>query len=946
MIAILSFGATRATCQEHESIETIEPLDWAVPDSATLIDTTRTQYFEPAPSNPFNSHLQTPSFEGDRVRLLPQADADMDGLDDAIENQLLRRFRPYFLFSTDGGQEPVRPMHARDYIQLSELLWDGEQEYSIYGVIPRSSLSQRPLELLTANRAGAHWGPSSVLENARKTRYYLNLVDSRCSNRYCTDPALAWTDIIQQGNVGLYGHVSPYGHLIKIEYWQFFSFSTAGYWFGFGNHEGDWCTAAILYDPEDDRITNTYHYAHGKEIAFEMLTARATSAVAREPRMIEHRGPQYSLNYIELDSSNPVTQAQNNLVRFYKAPGESRYEHLVIYIEHGAHEFWPSQHWSFYGAPKHNGLGYRYLTDPPLNLGEVGHHTNEAANLILHYNGRWGAYGNNNGPPPGPPLQSPWLWTEGSSQTYSALRAAGGAEQRVTSWHAGPPIAKVDRAGPIRCASNGRGSILLTSTRSFYRDTEGRRKQPSMYIWSIASLAEPNRRLGLSYSQDVIATVPHGKYLIRLQVRAPWGGANSGTPDVFRELAANDSFVFEVPPPLQRPSIIEGAGLCRPVAGVVRWRKSPNAELHVLRIRLSNASWDSPSFLVATDADSAHYSGLEPGKKYEARVDAIRACASAASEPMRLETDGQRLPPPLLESPSPNASLASDSLHATWSAVDGAASYLLFAECVGSVASWSVFAPGPNATLPLPRGQYMWGVAAIDRCGRVGMRSELRPVSNRPIECGVPLSLEPAADASCVGQRPAFRWTSVPGADRYFVHLARLDCVGEGDAARDPNCVKRLHRDDNSAPDTTWTPEANLIPGQYFWYPIAYCGCDESIGEGKYFTIPPDPCGEGVTSSISAPMNARATIAISEGLGGRHSLSVLVPAAVAGRVSLFDLSGRVVGDWFIEAESASRTVQIDLVARDAGGLQRGVYFARFASPQAGILVRKTVILRS
>jgi hypothetical protein len=118
-----------------------------------------------------------------------------------------------------------------------------------------------------------------------------------------------------------------------------------------------------------------------------------------------------------------LAHAQNNLVRLFKDATTGRYEHPVVYIENGAHEFYPSAAWTFYGAPKHTGDGFHYLSEAPPNLGEIDNPLVEtpSAQIILQYNGYWGAFSRFNDPPPGPPLHRNWT-AVANSASEAALR--------------------------------------------------------------------------------------------------------------------------------------------------------------------------------------------------------------------------------------------------------------------------------------------------------------------------------------------------------------------------------------------------------------------------------------------------------------------------------------------------------------------------------------------
>ena len=94
--------------------------------------------------------------------------------------------------------------------------------------------------------------------------------------------------------------------------------------------------------------------------------------------------------------------AQNNLVRFYCENGECT--HPVVYIEHGGHASWQTQYGWWPGVDNHNGNSYSYLVAAPANLDEIGYPNLycPGADLVLYFNGHWGAYGDG---PEGPTVK-------------------------------------------------------------------------------------------------------------------------------------------------------------------------------------------------------------------------------------------------------------------------------------------------------------------------------------------------------------------------------------------------------------------------------------------------------------------------------------------------------------------------------------------------------------
>lgn len=151
----------------------------------------------------------------------------------------------------------------------------------------------------------------------------------------------------------------------------------------------------ILYDPNNDKIISTFHFAHGIKMQFNLYRG-VRSVELPNQSMVEYQGQHCCIpvgfgagNIREIDPG--IALAQNHRVRFYKDPVTNLYTHPVVYVEYNAHEFWPTESWNFYGAPTHNGSGYKFLSNTPPNLGEVESPLNEtpAAELILKFNGMW-----------------------------------------------------------------------------------------------------------------------------------------------------------------------------------------------------------------------------------------------------------------------------------------------------------------------------------------------------------------------------------------------------------------------------------------------------------------------------------------------------------------------------------------------------------------------------
>jgi hypothetical protein len=387
-----------------------------------------------------------------------QTDGDADGIPDAVERALLARFTPFLRFSDRNGPDGYRPMDALNYVRWSELQTVGDEGEGV--IITNARLSTDPNALLGEN------GESDVTitPQFRKGDRYLNpLKDVPQPDGDWARHGWAWPDVLATRNVGLYGHVVPFratppqtaplrclqsGRPLreaddwvqcgvdrgsatartyyKVEYWQFFGYSDSAQGFDIADHEADWCTVQVLFDPEADTLLQVHHSFHGRNAGFDLRAAVDVVDLdggdvreyrglnfPREVGLTWHEGP-------AADVKNEIGRArsQQNVVRLKRDAATGRYEHPVVYVEHGAHEFWPTEAWAFDDAPNHDGddADHSYLAAPPPNLGEVEAPLAEVAEarLVLRYNGRWGAFSHKNDPPQGPALHNQWTWPEGS----------------------------------------------------------------------------------------------------------------------------------------------------------------------------------------------------------------------------------------------------------------------------------------------------------------------------------------------------------------------------------------------------------------------------------------------------------------------------------------------------------------------------------------------------
>ncbi|HTR53231.1 MAG TPA: hypothetical protein VMJ10_21195 [Kofleriaceae bacterium] len=356
-----------------------------------------------------------------------KADRDGDGIPDATEELLLRRYRPFYRFSqANGAEETYRPADPVAELENAQLRIS----------YPDADGTSDPIA--GCGRAGdAHLEPPDQLYTCApdasfavahaKTDYSLNLDNTRYHGVDFSEA--------EANATGLYGHVAPTtidGHdAYKIEYWQFFAFNNQDITIlglgSFGDHEGDWTSVQLWFDRIEHRIVRVRYLIHGKQALFDV----APNDPSCSECTIAMKGAAYDPdppNFFDDEHAYSNNQAQ-----FYI--DAHKFKHPVVYIERGAHEFWPgpwghaSIHVSFFNFAlnPHNGDGPDYLVPAVpgrlFNMGEVAHPLTHDAAIILPFDGFWGSTNTHEagfwGPvrrsPVGPALHCEWRWPDGSA---------------------------------------------------------------------------------------------------------------------------------------------------------------------------------------------------------------------------------------------------------------------------------------------------------------------------------------------------------------------------------------------------------------------------------------------------------------------------------------------------------------------------------------------------
>jgi hypothetical protein len=401
-------------------------------------------------------------------------DNDGDGIPDRFEAALIARFSPFLRFTRTFIQdannryipvpEQFRPADPAWYVTHSRLVGNTIDPT----VIPQAVLASDASAILRATLIGSPpdllsgFVPdpsfSSCVSNSPKSAYHLDPVDDEAHE------GPDWFTVLSTKHVGLFAHVSrfkpgsvedlparcprtingtnnpvikpswyegfdrsPRGRTprcsdcYKIEYYQFFGMNNDFAFAGIGNHEGDWSVLTIVYDKTTDKALAVSHWAHGYEMRFDLRADQVTctqtkAAIVGDQLTCTGENNQWtSFNILKISGGaeqDEPEKAQNNEVSFAKDPVTGDFSHPVVFVEYGAHEFWPSAKWGAVGAPAHDGddPSTSYLSANIPNLGEVEHPLGDEAKLILGYNGSWGYVNSLNDPPPGPALHKAWNW--------------------------------------------------------------------------------------------------------------------------------------------------------------------------------------------------------------------------------------------------------------------------------------------------------------------------------------------------------------------------------------------------------------------------------------------------------------------------------------------------------------------------------------------------------
>lgn len=307
-------------------------------------------------------------------------DADDDGLDDRLEDELLDAWAPEFLFDSkeDIFSLDVYPYLRNCFLTNSLLGGDTILSYAQTPFYPEWFLEQ-------INGSGQS---TNYLDFPSKTTVYANVRDPF---RYQRDP----DRLAIAKNIGIYGHVVPKGsNEIVVEYWLFFGHNDMNLPLDEGDHEGDW----ELYKVSLDRGVAEYNlssmikaewHGHGEILA----TWRRDGG------------------WDELFSYPPPLNTQ----LLGPLPTMPQF-HAPLFIEENTHGLWPA-YVAFPFVGRNAGDGISYTPNSIPNIGEA-YRPRLGMEVIAQFNGLWGGFEDS---PEGPVPRAAYLWQPSPSANNEAL---------------------------------------------------------------------------------------------------------------------------------------------------------------------------------------------------------------------------------------------------------------------------------------------------------------------------------------------------------------------------------------------------------------------------------------------------------------------------------------------------------------------------------------------
>ena len=273
-------------------------------------------------------------------------DADKDGLDDALEDAMLRSYAPVFAYNkgdgshTAGDSEPNFPTNMRHYVASSTLIWRVDGDESTRKVIDaKPTLDGLRAATFTEGTAVRH---ADVTSLGQGPNFWLCL--NQEGGSYPADALVSSVEISRKLQDGIdllsVAHLSgadPSGRYVVLEYMLFYAYNK----FSFDDHEGDFEGGAVFVDTETGKVAALYTDRHA--------TSDGTLVVPLEgPGLLPAKDPKGEAPHYNICDDSSTNDAGG--VRFWDYAAKRH--HPVIFAAAGGHASY-----GYPGATKIQGAG-------------------------------------------------------------------------------------------------------------------------------------------------------------------------------------------------------------------------------------------------------------------------------------------------------------------------------------------------------------------------------------------------------------------------------------------------------------------------------------------------------------------------------------------------------------------------------------------------------------
>jgi hypothetical protein len=271
-------------------------------------------------------------------------DVDKDGLDDALEDAMLRSYAPVFAYNqgdgshTAGSTEPNWPINVTHFVSNSSLVWrvDGDSSTAVtveaaptLGALPAATHSYQGTTRVASNTALGQ-GPDFWL--------CLNQVNGSYPSATLV-PTMQASRALPDG-IDVLGVVHPTGgnasgQYVVVEYGILYAYNA----FTLDDHEGDFEGGAVFVDMSSGSVVAAYTGRHSTSDSEMLIPLAGTGALPEKNPVNE--APHYDV------CSNTNTSSIGG-VRFWDYSGARH--HPVFYAAAGSHATY-----GYPGATKING---------------------------------------------------------------------------------------------------------------------------------------------------------------------------------------------------------------------------------------------------------------------------------------------------------------------------------------------------------------------------------------------------------------------------------------------------------------------------------------------------------------------------------------------------------------------------------------------------------------